>query len=102
MQKKINQMEFKSKLSNKRIGGKKSDKQENEIRKYYESNFYDARDKLIKFYKDYSSKIFDAGYDGTHQKGLKILTPEQIPRRLQIALAQIKAVNTSENLLNEF
>ena len=100
MQKKINQMEFKSKLSNKRIGGKKSEKQENEIRNI--TNFYDARDKVIKFYKDYSSKIFDAGYDATHQKGLKILTPEQIPRRLQIALAQIKAVNTSENLLNEF
>ena len=36
MQKKINQMEFKSKLSNKIIGGKKSEKQENEIRKYNE------------------------------------------------------------------
>ena len=46
MHKKINQMEFKSKLSNKRIGGKKSEKQEKEIRNI--TNFYDARDKVIK------------------------------------------------------
>ena len=30
----------------------------------------------------------------------KILTPEQILQRFQIALAQVKAGNTSENLLN--
>ena len=34
-------------------------------------------------------------------KGLKILTPKQILRRLLITLAQVKAGNTSENLLNE-
>ena len=33
--------------------------------------------------------------------GLKILTPNQMPKRLPIALAQIKADNNSENLLNE-
>ena len=33
-------------------------------------------------------------------KGLKILTPKQILQRLPIALAQVKAGNTSENLLN--
>ena len=32
---------------------------------------------------------------------LKILTPKQMLQRLPIALAQIKAGNTSENLLNE-
>ena len=39
----------------------------------------------------------------TEQKaaGLKILTPKQILRRLPIALAQVKAGNNSENLLNE-
>ena len=41
-----------------------------------------------------------------HGKGLKILTPEQMLQRLyssiaSIALAQVKAGNTSENLLNE-
>ena len=34
-------------------------------------------------------------------KGLKILTPKQMPQRLPIALAQVKAGNNSENSLNE-
>ena len=33
--------------------------------------------------------------------GLKILTPKQMLQRLPIALAQIKASNNSESLLNE-
>ena len=33
--------------------------------------------------------------------GLKILTPKQMLQRLPIALAQVKASNNSENLLNE-
>ena len=34
-------------------------------------------------------------------RGLKILTSKQMLQRLQIALAQVKAGNTSETLLNE-
>ena len=34
-------------------------------------------------------------------KGLKILTPEQMVRRLPISLAQLKAGNNSEKLKNE-
>ena len=34
-------------------------------------------------------------------KGLKILIPNQMLKRLPIALAQIKAGNNSESLLNE-
>ena len=34
-------------------------------------------------------------------KGLKILTPKQMLQILQIALAKLKAGNSSENLLNE-
>ena len=34
-------------------------------------------------------------------EGLKILTPNQMLKGLPIALAQIKAANNSENLLNE-
>ena len=34
-------------------------------------------------------------------KGLKILTPNQMLKRLPIVLAQIKAGNNSESLLNE-
>ena len=34
-------------------------------------------------------------------KGLKILTPKQMLQRLPIAIAQVKAGNTSKSLLNE-
>ena len=34
-------------------------------------------------------------------KGFKILTPKQMLQILQIALAKLKAGNSSENLLNE-
>ena len=36
-----------------------------------------------------------------HGTGLKILTPKQMLQRLPIALAQVKAGNNSESLLNE-
>ena len=35
------------------------------------------------------------------ETGLKILTPKQMLQRLPIALAQVKAGNNSESLLNE-
>ena len=37
----------------------------------------------------------------TSGKGLKTLTPKQMLQRLPIALAEVKAGNNSENLLNE-
>ena len=37
----------------------------------------------------------------TKETGLKILIPEQMLQRLPIALAQVKAGNNSESLLNE-
>ena len=37
----------------------------------------------------------------SNRKHTKILTPKQILHRLPIALAQVKAGNTSEKLLNE-
>ena len=43
--------------------------------------------------------IFKVGYDATHGKRLKVLTPKKVLQRLQIALAQINAGNTSENVL---
>ena len=36
-----------------------------------------------------------------HGDGLEILNPKQMLQRLPIALAQVKAGNTSENILNE-
>ena len=45
--------------------------------------------------------INNAIYDAKYGKGLKILTLKQMFQRLPIALAQVKAGNISENLLNE-
>ena len=40
-------------------------------------------------------------YESRQGKGLKISTPKQMLQRLPIALAQIKAGNNSESLVNE-
>ena len=45
--------------------------------------------------------LFEAKYKAKCGSGLKILTSRQTIQRLLIALAQVKVINTSENLLNE-
>ena len=46
--------------------------------------------------------LSDANYNAKQNgKGLKILTSKQMLQRLPIALAQVKAGNNSESLLNE-
>ena len=45
-----------------------------------------------------SRNIYNSRQEGT---GLKILTPKQMLQRLPIALAQIKAGNNLQSLLNE-
>ena len=62
---------------------------------------YKARNEAIKFYDDYSWIMSEAKIRATKGKGLKILTPKQMLQRLPIALAQVKAGNNSESLLNE-
>ena len=48
-----------------------------------------------------SDANYDAKQNETKGTGLKILTPKQMLQRLPIALAQVKAGNNSESLLNE-
>ena len=43
----------------------------------------------------------EAKTKATKRTGLKVLTPKQMLQRLPIALAQVKAGNNSESLLNE-
>ena len=43
----------------------------------------------------------ESKYKTKHGTGLKILTPKPMLQRLPISLAQVKAGNNSENLLNE-
>ena len=62
---------------------------------------YKARNEAIKFYDDYSLMMSEAKTKATKGTGLKILTPKQMLQRLPIALAQVKAGNNSESLLNE-
>ena len=67
--------------------------------------FYNSRKKLLIFFRDYTEILSDANYDAkqneTERTRLKILTPKQMLERLPIALAQVKAGNNSESLLNQ-
>ena len=60
-----------------------------------------SRKVVIKLFNDYSSNVHEAKHIVKYGKGLKILTPKQMVQRLPVGLAQVKAGNTSENLLNE-
>ena len=83
---------------------------------------YQLREAVIKLFNDYSSIITDDKYKTIHGKGIpsmlahvakvcngkvsdhsniNILSPKQMFKRLPIALAQVKAGNRSENVLNE-
>ena len=68
-------------------------------------HLYDSRQKIIDLFSDYSKikseSIYRSKHDETKGRGLKILTPKQMLQRLPIALAQVKAGNNSESLLNE-
>ena len=91
---------------------RKGNKNDNQKRTLANINmFYNARGNAIKFIEDYGSMILEARrLAKEEQKGtganemserLKILTPNQMLKRLPIALAQVKAGNNSESLLNE-
>ena len=60
-------------------------------------NLYNSRDKVIKLYNDYAQIISEAMYKTKQGTTLKIITPKQMLQRLQIAVAQVKAGNNSEN-----
>ena len=62
---------------------------------------YKARSEAIKFYDEYSSMMSEPKTKVTKETGIKILTPKTMLQRLPIALAQVKAGNNSEILLNE-
>ena len=59
-------------------------------------NIYKGRELVINAFK---SRLFQLKL--TTGTGLKILTPKQMLQRSPVALAQVKADNNSENLLNE-
>ena len=57
--------------------------------------------KVVELFDNCSRIGSEAKYETIHGGGIKILTPKQMLQRLPITLAQVKAVNTSKNLLNE-
>ena len=68
-------------------------------------NLYDSRQKIINLLHDNakirSKAIYKSKQNETKGTGLKILIPKQMLQRLPTALAQVKAGNNSESLLNE-
>ena len=99
MWKKIKKL--KSNLSQIKQGPKKykSNKQLKAIENV--KNLYESREKVVQMFNNYLREKSRRIYESQQAKGLKKLTPKQMFQGLPIALAQIKAGNNSDSLLNE-
>ena len=98
------QINFKSSVGEIKKGNNKKRSKKQKSTLYNIDILYKARNEAIKFFNDYILMVSEAknkAKSKTSGKGLKILTPKQLLQRLLIALAQVKAGNNSENLLNE-
>ena len=96
------QENFRSELNEITRGSNKSQTQLDTIKNA--KNLYNSRQKIVDLLNDNSRIRFEAIYKAIKKitgTGLKILTPKQVLQRLPIALAQVKAGNSSESLLNE-
>ena len=100
---KNNQEKFKSYLGEIKKGNNKHKSKEQRNTSFNIEMLYKARNEAITFYDYYSLMMSEAKTKARATKGtgLKISTPKQMLRRLPIALAQVKAGNNSESLLNE-
>ena len=78
-------------------------KQEKEIVLENLYKFWEGREKVLDAFesKIFSTKSEGAGILNPDHSKLKILTSKQMLQRLPIVLAQVKAGNNSESLLNE-
>ena len=91
------------------ILGKKQNqevKKKNEKKDFFLLNLYNCFQGTERVLDAFESKIFSvkskcSGILNPDHSKLKILTPKQMLQRLPIALAQVKAGNNSESLLNE-
>ena len=94
------QKEFLIKINEVKIGKKTTEQKE-----VIKNLSYNSREEVINLFRDFTEMLSDANYSAKQNetKGtrLKILTPKQMLQRLSIALAQVKAGNDSETLLNE-
>ena len=85
---------------NKKRKSKIKIRRSNKCYKNFQFFFY-LTGKVINFYRDYYILLPEAKYKAKDGKGLKILTPKLMFQRLPIAIAQVKAGNICEKLLNE-
>ena len=56
--------------------------------------FYEAQEKVIYLFDDYSAKVSEAKGKAKHGNGMKIITSKQMFQRLPIGFAQVKAGKT--------
>ena len=94
-------LNFKKQLKSKSWG--KKQQKEDVLQNLY--NLFEDRERVL---SAFDSKIFPTKTEGTDfsdkvsdHSNLKILTPRQMLQRLPISLVNLKAGNTSENLLNQ-
>ena len=91
------QKEFKSDLNEISKRRYKPENEKSSIKNI--KTLYKSREKVTKLFDNYSGIASEAKYGTKYGEGLKILTPKHMLQR--IAPTQVKAGNTSENLLNE-
>ena len=97
-----NQSDLKLKLRKVRKGNSKRKSRTNLNVIKSVDNLYNSRQAGIYFFFEYTERVSEAKFRSKQKgTGLKILTPNQMLKRLTIALAQIKVGNNSESLLNE-
>ena len=74
---KNNQAKFKSDLGEIKKGNNKKRSKEQKNALYNIEMLYKARNKVIKFYDDYSSMVPEVKIKATKEIGIEILTPKQ-------------------------
>ena len=90
---------FKSEINEIVTGSKKSEDQK--IQQILLKHFINQEKKLSNYLMIILELYLKLNTEQYQEKRLKILSPKQMLQRFPIALAQVKAVNSSENLLNE-
>ena len=98
---KENQEKYKSTLHETTYGKRQHKSEERKSTINILKIFYKARKKATKLFDHYTAIRSKAKYEAKNGKGPRLLTTQQMSQRLQIACAQEKAGNTTENLLNK-
>ena len=92
------QIELKRDLGRVKKGDPRDKSEEQKKRIDNIKNLCNSREEVVKMFNDYTRNMSRNIY---YIYGLEILTPKQMLQRLPIFLAQIKAGNNSQSLLNE-